>query len=211
MRRLTFVALLILLPGTALSLSFSVPLPDLVGVVDFSTLEGKEASFDVGQQFSEIENVWIEIEARVLAEQFDVCGTFFDPQPCVHEVQVLGFVAQMDTEGFPIFSTVHSDGLSFGNLRDLEGSGTGIAPFNDQFVNSDFQFLLDGEGSLTLFWNVLFGDPDRIILNYMEPSGEIFNARLIIDGTPIPEPSTALLVAAGLLVLARTRAKRPLP
>lgn len=206
MRCISLIAALSFLPGTALGVSFSVPLPDLVGAVDFlPSTGGREASFDFGQQFSSIENVWIEVEAHVFAREFDVCGTIFNPQPCVHEVQLLGFFAQLDTEGFPRFSTIPSGGLSFGDFRDLEGSGTDSAPFNDQFVSSDFQFLLDGEGSLTLGWNSALGNPDRIIQNVIEPSGEIFNARLIIEATPIPEPSAALLVACGLLVLAVAR------
>lgn len=203
MRCIALVALLTLSPGTALGLSFSVPLPDLVGSVGYPA--AIETSFDFGQQFSSIENVWIEVEAQVSALQLDICGTVFNPQPCAHQIFLLGFFAQLHTEGFPQFSTIPSGGLSFGDLRDLEGSGTDSAPFNDQFVNSDFQFLLDGKGSLTLFWNDVSGDPDLIIRNVIPPSGEILNARLIIEATPVPEPSTALLVTAGLVALTVAR------
>jgi hypothetical protein len=214
MRLLPLVAALTFLPGIAMAepgecdqfTTFCVPLPDLVGVIDFpDDGPGREAAFEVGQQFSEIENVWIEVEARVFAKEFDVCGTWFDPQPCVHEVQLLGFVGRFDTEGHPLFSALHSKGLSFGAFRNLEGAGTDSAPFDDQFVQSGFQFLFDGEGSLTLFWNTVLGHPDRIILNVVEPSGEIFSARLIIEGTPVPEPSAGTLAGASLLVLAGMR------
>jgi hypothetical protein len=200
MRRLALVAALILLPGTAGGTTFSAPLPGLVGVVDFlPSTGGKEASFDLGQQFSEIQNVWIELEAHVFAREFDVCGTTFDPQPCVHEVQLLGFFAIMDEDSSNP-GLVWSDGLSFSDdFHALEGSGVDVAPFNNTLVGWDF--LLDGTGSLTLFWDSALGNPDRIILNVVEPSGEIINARLIIEGTPIPEPSTALLLALGLVLL----------
>src|SRR5437867_319236 len=77
--RLTpLIAALCLFPCAAFGVTFSAPLPDLVGPVRFSVFDGGAASFDFGQQFSHIENVWIEIEARVSAQQFDVCGTVFD-------------------------------------------------------------------------------------------------------------------------------------
>jgi hypothetical protein len=203
MRCTPLVALLSLIPGTALGASFSVPLPELVGAVDYPA--AIETSSDFGQQFSSIENVFIEAEAHVFATQFDTCGTIFNPQPCVHEIILLGFFAQLHTEGFPRFSTIPSHGLSYGDLRDLEGSGTDSAAFRDEFIDSDFVFLLDGRGGLTLFWNDISVNPDLIIKNVIPPSGEIFNARLIIEGAPIPEPSTGLLVAAGLGVLAAVR------
>ena len=149
-----------------------------------------------------------EREAHVFAREFDVCGTAFDPQTCVHTVQLLGFFARLDTEGHPVFSGQSSEGLSFGDVGALEGSGIDVAPFSDEFIQSEFDYLLDGEGSLTLFWNRLLGNPDRIIQNVVEPSGEIFSARLIIEGTPIPEPSTALLLAAGLLMLTGARQRK---
>lgn len=197
---------LIVLPGFAQGESFSVPLPELVGVIDFlPATAGRTASFDFGQHFSAIEIVQIEIEAHVFAREFDVCGTAFNPQPCVHKIQLLGLFARLDTEGHPVFSGQGSGGLSFGAFGDLESSGVDTASFGDQFIHSGFNNLFDGQGSLILFWNTALGNPDRMIRNLIEPSGEILSARLIVTGTPIPEPSTATLVGLGLLVLATIR------
>lgn len=109
----------------------------------------------------------------------------------------------MDKQESPNLGFIFTDGLSFGDRDALEGSGVDIAPFNNAFVGWDF--LLDGEGNLTLFWSPVLGNPDRIIVNVVQPRGEIFSARLIIEGTPVPEPSSFLLLAAGLLVLTRTK------
>ncbi len=209
MRRvLLLLSLMLIAPHLALGMSFTTPLDDLTGVIDFTPSQGgRGASFDFGTQFSSIESVSIEVEAHVFARQFDVCGTIFDPQSCTHEVQLLGFLAQLDTEGHPVFSVQSSGGLTYGDFTDLEGYGTDAASFDDQFIQSDFDYLLDGEGSLILYWNSALGDPDRFIQNLVEPSGEIIAARLIIEGTPIPEPSTALLFGTGLLILVGT--KRP--
>jgi hypothetical protein len=198
----------LLVPGVAMSTTFSVPLEDLIGPVDFiPSTGGREAHFDFGQEFASIQDVWIEVEATVRAREFDVCGTVFDPQPCVHEVQLLGFLANIDKEDSPSLGGVFSDGLSYSDdLHALEGSGTSMARFNNTVVGWDF--LLDGQGSLTLFWNSALGNPDRIILNVVEPSGEILHARLIVEASPVPEPSTLLLVAAGFAALAGLKRRR---
>ena len=80
-----------------------------------------------------------------------------------------------------------------------------VAPFNDELVPTGFDYLLDGEGQVNLGWNAIFALPETIIMNVTNPSAEIFSARLIIEATPIPEPSTALLVATGLLMLSKRR------
>jgi hypothetical protein len=115
-------------------MTFSVPLNDLVGDADFiPSISSKEASFDFDQQFLEIQDVWIEVDAHVFAREFDVCGTVFDPQPCVHVIQLLGVIAIMDKEDSPNLGTVWSDGLSYSdNITDLEGSGVDVARFSNR-------------------------------------------------------------------------------
>lgn len=202
MRCILLVFALFSLPGTAVGASFSVPLPGLVGEIDFPRSSGKEVSFDFGQQFSHIESVWIEIEAHVFASEFDFCGTLFEPAPCVHEAELLGLWAQLDNGVDVLAGFAFSDGLSFyDGSSPLEGTGTDVALFHLFNPILGWDFLLGGNGDFNLFWNTSFGDPDRIILNRVEPTGEIFSARLIIEGTPVPEPSTALLLTAALLTL----------
>ena len=190
-----------LLAGPAIAGTiFSVPLPELVGVMDFPA--SKTASFDFGVPFAEIESVSIEVEAHVFAQEFDDCGLIFDSQPCVHMARLLGFFARLDEQDHPVFGTISSASLDFSDdLKVPEGSRTSVAPFRN-FVLPGWDFLLDGEGSLRLFWNRLLSVPNRDLRNFTDPSGEIFSARLIIEGTPVPEPSTALLLATGLLGLA---------
>ncbi len=186
MVRILLVAVLSFLPRAALSMCFSASLPDLVGEVDFPPGQSKEAGFDFGLQFSEIENVWIEVEAQVFAREIEFCGTVFDPQPCVRVAQLLGFLALMDKEDSPNRGSIFSDVLSFSDgSRALEGFGVDIAVFNNRRVGWDF--LLDGQGSLNLGWNRVIYPPTVIVIRVTDPSGEIFNARLIINGTPSNE------------------------
>ena len=112
---------------------YSIPLPDLVGP-DFLPFQGgREATFDFGQQFSEIERVSIEIEAHVYSREFDTCGTIFDPQPCTHVVQPVGFFSIMDDEDSPILGTIFSGSLQFDFKPPfLEGFGTDAAPFTNR-------------------------------------------------------------------------------
>lgn len=196
---------MLLTPAYSSASTFSAPLSALVGPIDFLPGRGnQEANFDFGQEFAEIESVSIEIEAHVIARELDVCGTVFNPQPCTHEVQLLGLFAIMNTEDSPTLETVFSDALAYSDdYRDLEGSGIAVESFNNLTVGWDF--LLDGQGSLTLFWSRLLGNPDRIIQNVVEPSGEIFSARLIVEATPIPEPSATVLIGLGLLGLSAQR------
>jgi hypothetical protein len=190
---------LIFLPRAARDVCVSVSLPDLVGEVDFFPSSGnREASFDVGLGFSEIQNVWIVVEAEVFAQEYDYCGTLFDPKPCVHVFNHVGFFAIMDKEDSPNLGSVFSWGLSFSDDENaLEGYGVDVAVFNNQLVGWDF--LLDGQGSLKLYWHAPAFLSHVIIHSVIDPSGEIFNARLIIEGTPVPEPAASLMSEDGIL------------
>lgn len=205
--RLLAASAIFCLPSAALGMTFSVPLEALVGPIDFpASSGGRTAHFDFGQQFSEIESVSIELEARVRAQEYDVCASPFDPQSCVHEIHLLGFWAIMDDQENEVPGTIFTHpGLSFPvvGIDGREAYGTDIRRFSNPLVGWDF--LLDGESNLTLYWNRELGDPDRFIRNVVEPTGEILSARLVINGAAIPEPSTACLVALGLLVLSRPR------
>jgi len=194
---------LALSPAAIAGTLYSVPLPELVGVIDFLPAQpGRAASFDFGLQFSDIESVSLEIEAHVVAETFDFCGSISNPQPCVNKPQLLGFVARLDEQDHPVLGSIITfPGLNFSDdIHVPQASGVVVSSFKN-IILPEWDFLLDGEGSLVLFWNAVGETADQIRLNFTDPSGEILNARLILEGTSVPEPSTALLLGAGLLVL----------
>jgi hypothetical protein len=191
-------ALILLLPGASVAATFFAPISTLVGPLNPPHSGGNQGVFDFGLGFSEIESVSIEIEAHVIAQERELCGFF----PCVPRQELLALYAVMDTEGSPTFESVLSDELAFGDIvDDPEGFGTESAIFRNIRVGWDF--LLDGEGRLTVFWNHFITlEPSRIS---KQPSGEIFSARIIVEGTAVPEVSTALMIGLGLLGLAIRR------
>ena len=203
MRRLIpLVVLFWWLPSTGASMTFSTPIPGLIGDVDFARSERASADFDFGQAFQSIQSISIEIEAQVFAREFESCGTPSNPIPCTPQTELLGFYAHVDDGNEPL-RLGFSRGLSFFNGSATEGYGIDSASFTEFGVPSGWDFLLQGSGRIHLFWNSFFGNPDLIVRNNIEPSGEIFSARLVIDATPIPEPSTGLLLGLGLAMLAR--------
>jgi hypothetical protein len=201
-RHAFLIALLIVLPGASFATSFSAPLPDLVGPINFVTgAAHPPTTFDVGQQFIAIESVSIEIEAHLVAAQYDFCGLFSNPQPCIDGVALLGVVTIMDEEdrSFPgsIFTAVSVPAPP----GTIEVTGTGSSEFGWVANPFGWEILFDGQGTLTMFPDQVLFPPGAIIQNFQPASGEIVSARVIIEGTPVPEPSTALLMMFGLTIL----------
>lgn len=194
------IAAMIVVPSSSTAMIVSIPLPGAVGEIDFSRSSGgRDVAFDFGHRFSEIASVSIEINARMYSLEYDVCGTVLDPQPCFHQTIQAGLAILLDTEGSPGFETVLS-GVSFSDDPHVfEASGVAAGQFTNN--RTGWQFLGDGRGRLTIFWNCCGINPDSLVQNVIEPRGEIFDARLIVDGTPIPEPSSAVLIGIGLTLI----------
>ena len=57
--------------------------------------------------------------------------------------------------------------------------------FSRIFVDFDLDFLRDGQGELTLFWNQVFFPTGMGSRSDSLPSGEILDAVLVVDGTPV--------------------------
>ena len=159
-----------------------------------------QVPFDFGQEFSHVESVALELFVSATPVEFDRCGSVFEPQPCVHEVTQGGMLAILndDTSLGVIYTVVGQGALS---ETPLLHSGMFDAPF----VAFDLDFLRSGKGSLDVHWNAPIFLPEDLILNVVSPTGTIFEAFIVFDAVPIPEPSTAFLLASGLAVIAQRR------
>ncbi len=201
-RAALFACALLFAPGTSAA-PFVLELPELVRPIgdplDRSATLAIPAHFDFGQPFLSVDAVFLEVEATLYAGEYDFCGFIFDPQPCTHVLELLGLFARLDNEGGSPFSIVTA--LSYSDeLHVPSASGTARSAF-DYSLHGSFDFLLDGEGELTLHWNRVFTFPDRIIMDFHAPYGEIHGARLILEATPIPEPSVSSMTAIALAIL----------
>lgn len=198
----------LLLPAAASALPFVVELLDLQGVIEERTDPRADdfrrlASFDFGQQFESIESVAIEIDATVHAHERDLCDYFPFPESCIHVFHQPGFSVFMDAEGMGTGFVLA--GVEIGDFHAPVVTGTGRSTL--LHPNTPLDFLLDGKGQLSVYWNspAFF---DKVVIVYQYPFGEITGARLILEATPIPEPTTSALIASGILWLAAKHRRR---
>ena len=153
------------------------PIPELVGPApEYGS--GITVNFDLGQEFKEVREVILLIEATTTPLTVMSCGTIAQPEPCEVRRIPVGFYARLDDPDAGFLSAV-VDG--FRSDRPVRKSGV----FNQVFVDFDLDSLRDGKGELTLFWNQIYFLTGTAPLRDSLPSGEILDAVLIIDGTPI--------------------------
>ena len=64
----------------------------------------------------------------------------------------------------------------------------------------ELDLLRDGVGEVVLFWDSFGTTANRIIENFVPPSGTIDSAQIVIDAIPVPEPGTGMLLMLGLVM-----------
>ncbi len=196
-------SLVLLSAGTASGEFFQSDLPDLLGPNQFQGLMSQPAAYDFGQEFSAVEEVFIEVEATTTPTEYDECGTATEPQPCEHVVEWTGFGASLDLlESGQLIITEST--LTGFNARDPH---TATARFRIRDEH-DLSFMFDGTGEILFGWNYPIGDPDLIVTNVVQPTALLTRAQLIVEGSPVPEPSAIPCAATAVLVLARLRYNR---
>lgn len=123
--------LMSLVAGPSVSATYSTPVPGLLGPLNLPLNTGKEATFDFGFEFSEIESFSIEIEAHVIAQHRGSCG----PTPsCAARTENLGLHVNMDKEDSPIIGLTFTRALTFGSIEDPEAFGTTSQSFQNTLV-----------------------------------------------------------------------------
>ena len=153
-------------------------LPELVGPAPTYGDSPIEFDFDLGQEFGEVDDVLLMLEATVTSLTYESCGTINDPEPCELRVVHPGFHIQLEGPDRSRTYAVVDDFRSFPKMR------AGV--FQRSFIEFSFDHLRDGMGTLSFGWSQLQFIPEQIIRNFTPPTGSITDAVLIVNGTPLP-------------------------
>jgi hypothetical protein len=145
--------------------------------------------FDLGVTFSEISNVYIDWSGTITAEV-----AYWSQNP--DDTFLLDGI-------FWVGLYESNPNYAFCTAKVQEGIDTYPAPepFDLETViasaSDDLTALLDGKGSVAIGF---FGAPRYgFTVTLVNPSGQLNSATLIVEGTVVPEPSTILLLAFGLI------------
>jgi len=181
--------ILVLLSGSsnpAAAEFFGISLPDLIGPGPVYRDGPIEIDFDFGQEFEQVDNVLLMIEATVTPLVIQSCGSLNDPQSCERRVFNLGFLARLEGPQFNSTTTV-LDGFR----RDYPLKRSGV--FGRAFVDFSFHHLTDGAGTLKVWWNgVLFLNP---VLLEIEPQLDETAGDLGLSESGIRDSGTVLPTA----------------
>ena len=189
-----FALALVVTAGPVLAATYSTPVPELVG--PFSDEIPRLFEFDFGIEFKEITGVRLQIEATATPAEWDYCGTIFEPiDPCEHRVVPLSLFAFLDNESGPPKILISTP------LGPFPPPGNPAAVEVGSFPASEFSQLLDGSGLIDPRSNRLVGSPDDITGNFVFPTYLIVEASILLEATPVPEPTSDALTCAALLSL----------
>ena len=174
-------------PASVLAATFALPIPELVGGFQEPTVAN--VTFPI--QFESISDVRLTITAQGIPEVFERCSSSTD---CTQFDHGPSLIARFDRDGaLPIR-------LIFGASEDFSQMPTTLS-FSISDRDNSWNFLLDGSARLEVFFNgvsFLPSDPVRLV---QAPVLEIVDAQLTVTGTPVPEPGTAIILLAGLVML----------
>ena len=155
------------------------------------------ADFDIGTAFSDISNIYIDLSGSINASAW-----FFLPS---------GPLQSYDAYFKPQLYELNSS-TSLGSAYVFGGQSSYPSPeafdLQLQFDVSDFSPLLDGIGTIKIGFHPTYPMEMVLMDKIADASGQLNSAKLIFDGTIIPEPSTLLLFGIGGSGLMRYCRKR---
>ena len=140
-----------------------------------------ELQFDLGAPYQGIDDIYINWSGEITA---GLCTLREDTSVTPWPVAA-SFCAYVTNSGL---IEVEGGGSTYPNPESFNS----VVPFSGQ----PWPDLLDGKGVVTIefYWTLPFS-----WLPVDEPSGALSHAALVIEGTPIPEPSTAILLCGAAL------------
>ena len=148
--------------------------------------------FDFGVTFTDISHVYIDWSGEIMAG-LAVQGLIGPPDPLPKDVGIKAYLSPPIGASTTVWGgeATYPDPEPFDLWSEFELSGS-----------ETWSGLLDGQGTIQIYYAEL------IIADgyYVEHGSVALNsATLVVDGVPVPEPATLLLVGAGFLSLLRNK------
>lgn len=149
--------------------------------------------FDLGVSFTQISSIYIDWSGSITAELIALVDDPYVTLPW--DAQFVANLYDLSSHDFCGAAYVVGGEATY-PLPD---------PFDLQsaFSNNAWSKLLGGQGTVEIgFWGTIL---PAIYYTVEPPSGQIQSATLVLEGTPVPEPITLLLLGAGAIALLRKR------
>jgi hypothetical protein len=185
----------LLAPVATRAASFRIELPALSGAYD-APGDRREAAYDLGARLATIDSIAFELEIGD-ADPGGMC-TLSIPGYCTPGTSFTIVLRGPDGASFVATSSNLQPNArnSFGFLPG------GVLDPEEGFIQNPWpDFLFDREGDVTFELRGFPGPGASLDFH----RGEIRSATLVINGTPVPSPSTAASILLGLAMLARPR------
>jgi len=152
---------------------------------DYLFHETWTASFDVGVEFAEISNVYLDWSGEITA---------FQGMRGIYASQFVASLYESDPYNYYARAYVAGGVPTYPNPEPFD--------LASQLDADDWIKLLDGQSNIEIWFGDTIHPLDSVV---SAGTGRLDSAILVIEGTVIPEPATLFLLALGAILVRRKR------